>query len=264
MPFPKHQRVIYKRNPLSEVICQLRFPTILRIGTNDIAGFQDKIRSEYPLYESKEAAIEFLNVPQEFSAIFDKLSLPGPSINTHRFLSQDKKRFIALSRDFLAYSDMDYQRWEDFKCKVINSEKALQESFKPAFYSRIGLRYKDIINPQELGLPDCNWNDLLQPYVIGELGDANISADIPEIMTQTTIKINDIPGSQVIFRHGLTKEKAKSGASYVIDADFSIMQTEEKYGTIDVLEVFHELAGRLFRWAITDYFDKALEPKVVE
>jgi uncharacterized protein (TIGR04255 family) len=264
VPFPKHRRVVYKRNPLSEVICQLRFPTILRIGTNDIAIFQDSIRREYPLYESKEAAIEFLNVPQEFSAIFDKMSFPSPSINTHRFLSQNKKRFIALSRDFLAYSDTDYQRWEDFKDKVGNAEQALQDNFKPAFYSRIGLRYKDVINPQVLGFTNLKWSDLLQPHIIGELGDVNISSDISEIMTQTAIKIDDIPGSQVTLRHGLLKESTTKSMSYLIDADFSIAQTEETHGTVDVLEAFHGLAGRLFRWAITDYFHKALEPETVE
>jgi len=31
MPFPEVKRVIYEHNPLDKVICQLRFPPILRI-----------------------------------------------------------------------------------------------------------------------------------------------------------------------------------------------------------------------------------------
>ena len=52
MPFPDATRVIFDANPLDEVICQVKFPPILRIET-DPAAFQDQIRAEYPNYESK-------------------------------------------------------------------------------------------------------------------------------------------------------------------------------------------------------------------
>ena len=50
MVFPNFERVVYKKNPLEEVICQLRFPPILRIDSGNAADFQDVIRQDYPLY----------------------------------------------------------------------------------------------------------------------------------------------------------------------------------------------------------------------
>ncbi len=51
MPFPSANRVIFKRNPLKEVICQLRFPPILKIDSEIPANFQDLIRNEFPKYK---------------------------------------------------------------------------------------------------------------------------------------------------------------------------------------------------------------------
>ena len=46
-------RQIFKRRQLLEVICQLRFPDILKIESTDPAEFQDRIRGEYPQYQKK-------------------------------------------------------------------------------------------------------------------------------------------------------------------------------------------------------------------
>jgi uncharacterized protein (TIGR04255 family) len=47
MTFPEDSpRVIYGRNPLEQVICQIRFPTILKIDTELPAAFQEQIRSD--------------------------------------------------------------------------------------------------------------------------------------------------------------------------------------------------------------------------
>jgi hypothetical protein len=40
MEFPEAERVIYSRNPLAEVACQLRFPRILALDERIPADFQ--------------------------------------------------------------------------------------------------------------------------------------------------------------------------------------------------------------------------------
>ena len=40
MSFDKDKRVKFRRSPLDEVICQLRFPTILKIDQNLPVDFQ--------------------------------------------------------------------------------------------------------------------------------------------------------------------------------------------------------------------------------
>ena len=55
MKFPESPRVRYSRNPLLEVICQLRFPKILSIETEVPVGFQEDIRSEYPVFKTSRS-----------------------------------------------------------------------------------------------------------------------------------------------------------------------------------------------------------------
>lgn len=65
MPFPNSPRVIYRKNPLEQVICQIRFPSILRIDTEIPAAFQELVRSQFPLFEERqEGGIE---IPVELS-----------------------------------------------------------------------------------------------------------------------------------------------------------------------------------------------------
>ena len=46
--FSTEPRHIYRRNQLTDVICQLRFPEILTISANAPADFQEAIRDEFP------------------------------------------------------------------------------------------------------------------------------------------------------------------------------------------------------------------------
>ena len=67
MPFPDYGRVIYQRNPLIEVICQVRFPPVLRIDVEPPAAFQEAIRDEFEVL-SEDAGIEApLPIPPEMA-----------------------------------------------------------------------------------------------------------------------------------------------------------------------------------------------------
>ena len=52
--FYERDRYQYRKNQLLEVICQLRFPTILSISAREPADFQDAIRDEFPKYQRLE------------------------------------------------------------------------------------------------------------------------------------------------------------------------------------------------------------------
>ncbi len=45
--FSASERVLYGKRQLIEVICQLRFPTILSISAKEPAEFQEAIRAEF-------------------------------------------------------------------------------------------------------------------------------------------------------------------------------------------------------------------------
>ena len=53
MPFPNVPRVTYRNNPLVQVICQLRFPPILKIDAEVPADFQESIRKDFPKFSER-------------------------------------------------------------------------------------------------------------------------------------------------------------------------------------------------------------------
>ena len=263
MPFPESPRVLYTNNPLAEVICQIRFPAILRIGSGDVADFQDRIREGYPLYQLQEPAFDLPSVPKELAAFVEQMMPKPPGPRTHKFLTKDSGRFISLSQDFLALSESNYTEWKLFQEEVGKAEKALREVYKPAFYSRLGLRYRDVISPDSLGLGEVKWSDLLSQPIIAELGDPLVANTIKQIRTRCVIELSEIPGGRVILTHGLFKETETAPQCYLIDADFAIENVEVLDETFNILDKFNRLAGRLFRWAITEKLHDAMGPKSI-
>lgn len=264
MLLPDFNRVIYEKNPLVEVICQLRFPTILRIGAGAPDRFQDMIRKEYPLYRLREPTIEFPGLPKELATIVDQLPLPKlPGSATHRFSTKNSQRFISLSQDFLALTESDYTRWELFRAEIEKAERSLREAYEPAFYSRVGLRYRDMISRRRLGLSNAKWSDLLQPHIVAELGSPAIMDAIEATHTQSVIRMPEIPGGRVRLIHGLGKLPESDEECYVFDADFSVEHKEGINEPFDILDRFNRLAWRLFRWAITDTLHGAMQPKSI-
>lgn len=260
MPFPESPRVIFQKNPLVEVICQLRFPPILEIGTRDPADFQNAIRSEYPLYAKEEDAPSF---PKEIAALIAKLGSPNGV--THRFRTEDEKRTVSLTPNFVAVSETEYERWENFRETVKRAKAALEDTYHPAFYSRIGLRYRDVIDRSDLGLRDQPWHELVNKQLLGALGAPEVQNQVQQIRTHAVLKIDEVTEGFVRLQHGLgPTDEERHGDVYTIDADF---YSAGKIGGGDILGIldrFRKVGGDLFRWAITPRLKAALEPRELE
>lgn len=48
--FEQTARMRYENSPLLEVICQIRFPTILSVSAKEPAEFQEAVRGAFPRY----------------------------------------------------------------------------------------------------------------------------------------------------------------------------------------------------------------------
>lgn len=270
MPFPESNRVIFKSNPLTEVICQLRFPTILEIGTNSPAEFQNKVRSSYPYYNTDKGSQalppfpSLAALPKEVHDILERLQAPLPGQHpTHNFLTEQRSRFISLNPEFLALTEKEYVRWESFRKELEVAKDAFEEIYKPAFYSRIGLRYQDVIDRQWLDL-DKPWDSLVNPALIGLLGVTELRGEVTDISSESMVSVSVVPGGLVRLRHGLRKLSSDGDQAYVIDADFFTRDREATYDVYKTLDEFRRTAGNLFRWAITPQLHAALEPVDIE
>ncbi len=263
MPFPASRRVVFRKNPLDQVICQLRFPTILEIGSQQPAAFQKRIRHEYPFYEKDESDNVIQQVlPKEMADLISKLPLSlGQQSGhaAHKFKTAEDTRLITLTTDSIAVSEKKYTRWEQFHPEVLRAQEALEEEYHPAFYTRVGLRYQDVIDQSSLGVQEP-WNRLINPVMIGILGSEELQGELTEIRTAALIRVDGVRGGNVRLVHGLAKQRSSGLVVYVIDADF---YTETRCGRDDIvgiLDTFRTAAGNLFRWAATDRLREILEP----
>lgn len=264
MPLPQSPRVVYQTNPLEEVICQLTFPPVLRIDTEPPAAFQEQIRNQYPLFQDNPPSlINLLELPPDLAKLIGtQIPALGPN-KLYQFSSADEVWKIGLTRDFLSLSTRSYTRWENFKLRMQPIFNALVEQYAPAFFLRIGLRYRDVIRRSGLRLIEVEWSELLQPHLLGELSSAEVRPDVKHAAREVVISLQD-EGTQVRVRHGLARTGANGETCYVIDADFFKNQRTEVEHAFNILDSFNRQAGRLFRWYITDRLHEALGPTIID
>jgi uncharacterized protein (TIGR04255 family) len=261
MLFPESRRVIYGKNPLEEVICQLRFPPILRIDTEIPAAYQERIRHEYPLFLEPQEEENSLGIPPEIAKLVGG-KMPFHVGRSFNFLSADEKWKVTLTRDFLALSTLKYERWEQFKERLKVPLDALVSHYQPVFFTRIGLRYRNVIRRSALALGNVEWSALLKQTILGELADPNLSGAIESATRDLVFKLDG--HGKLRVKHGLAPSKATSEVCYLIDSDFF---TEERTGTnnaIGILDTFNQQSGRLFRWCIQDRLHEAMGPRSID
>ncbi|MGQ0642552.1 MAG: TIGR04255 family protein [Gemmatimonadaceae bacterium] len=261
MAIPDTPRVVFKTNVLESVLCQLRFPPILSISTAPPAGFQDRVRQSYPLYDKDEG----LEIPSEARALLGTVQLPGlPVVTRHAFRSADGNRALYLTQDFLAIEEKRYVRWEEFRPEINRGIEALVSEYAPAFFSRIGLRYRDLIDRAQIrGVEEKPWPDLIRSQLLGPLAADETRDDVVDYQSLTVVRIPTIRGARVRFQHGLRTSGDPPQPRYFFDVDCS---TEERTQTSKVLELlseFHRFAGNLFRWSIQPALQTALEPSTL-
>jgi len=254
MPFPEAKRVIYKNNPLDRVICQLRFPPILKIEKEIPVEFQERIRQDFPEFHEKVETM--FSIPQGIESGLT------PTKN-YDFVSEDGFWIINLTRNFIALTSMKYKRREQFKCKFNGPLTALVEIYEPAYFSRIGLRYIDIIKRSVLGLDNQDWSELLQTYVLGLLGSDVVSSDIQTFESKYEIRMDD-GNSMARIVTGFVEWEEKHEKCFMIDTDFFNMgKTNTSEEVINKLDYFHIQASRLIQWLITKRLHGAMGPEEV-
>lgn len=252
MDFPDVERVIYDNNPLSEVVCQVRFPRILAIDERLPSEFQVGLGSEFPFVEAREA----INIAAAFTA--DMASLR----RTHYdFQNEARDTTITLCSEFVAVTSRSYQRWEHFSGHIERALTALEKSYPIPMFTRIGLRYVDTISREDLGLSGTKWSDLIKRAALGIVADNVIPiSDVEELLNTAVL---NLPRGKVAIRTGIRQVEPNSDFTvFVVDSDFFYDQpVKGKQDATDLCSTFNRYAGRAFRWFITDQLHAALGPQ---
>jgi uncharacterized protein (TIGR04255 family) len=189
--------------------------------------------------------------------------MPGGTVS-HEFVSADGCWTVSLTRESIALSNTKYRRWEEFREHFQFVIGILQEQYSPAFYTRIGLRYRDVIRRGKLDLGETPWAALLNTYVAGELAAPELIGKIQYAARDFVVRLEDAKGS-VRVQHGLAQElvDGKPAHAYVIDSDFFSDERTEVANALGVLDAFNGRAGDLFRWCISPELHRAMEPEPI-
>jgi uncharacterized protein (TIGR04255 family) len=191
--FPETPRVIYQRNPLDEVVCQLRFPAIDRIEAEPPTLFRDRLGERFPHFTERVA----LPLPTDMPAAFReqiRTRVVGGRLKTHEAESADERWAITLERDGLSLACQEYERWETFHEWWRLEQEALERAYSPGVFTRLGLHYRDVIRRSLLGLSDVPWGELLQPWIAGPLGpDAESGAGSDAVRSYQTESVLRLP-----------------------------------------------------------------------
>jgi uncharacterized protein (TIGR04255 family) len=245
--FPASPRVIYSKTPLVQVICELRFPLLLSIEGQPPVAFQEQVRGHFPLLEKKPATAFPAEIPSEIVQMIRPHVEGGPS---YVFLTADRASTVTLTPGSLALSTKRYTRWEDFRDQLRVPLEALNQIYRPSFFSRIGLRYQDAIDRAALGLKSRSWSELLRRELLGELALPQFEAHVEQVANRT-LRVG-IPGGSgsVMLRHGLGKLPGRDEICYMIDIDIFTEQRTEVADAESTLNHFNAVAGHAFRWCV--------------
>ena len=264
MVFPEARRVIYEKNVLEQVICQLRFPTILKIDTEVPSAFQEVVRHEFPIYrQTSDDVMGGLPDSMTQGLPAEIRELMAWSSRRHQFSSRDKSLTVSLTRDFIALESRQYTCWEDFIEILQSLVDALITVYQPAYVTRIGLRYRNVIDRRALGLEKFSWSELMDDSVLGPLGRVETSTIVQEHGGRSLIRLNE-KVDYVRMEYGQVNDSGGDSSNhlFLLDNDFYTdreMQSDVR-DIVSRLNCYNRLNGRLFRWCITERLHDAMEP----
>lgn len=241
MPRKAASRVLYQKNPLIDVSCEFRFPTILRIGSQSPAGFQDQVRKDFPAFGI------------------------APGSRAYNFTSDDQRWQIWLDKDVLRVVARTYDRWESFRSKIEAPFHALCAEYAPPFFTRVGLRYRNLVRRSALGVSDEDWGALLNPQLVGQTTWPGLKGEIRGSRAEVLMRLSTGQDHLRILHGLVTPDDPGNGqageVAYLIDHELFADGKTGIEDSLQKIEAFHHEAGQLFRGCVTDRLREVMVPQ---
>jgi len=250
--FPSQPEVRLKKPPLSEVICQVRFPPILRIGSESPVNFQDVIRKRFPGLEVERQVLVHLGISP---SVDNPIAENAPKV--YRFKSADEKSSVALASDFFALSTNSYSHWRNFVDDFHFVEQAVRKEFQPSLATRVGLRFINRLTQKNTG---CKTFSELLDLLRGELTcliRSEAWRDPSELLTQIVLPDQS---AKLILRFGFGREQDEP--FFLLDFDYFEDFHNEFTDIAQRIEHYHDQIYQAFRWCIKDGALDRFEPVI--
>ena len=260
--FSTEPRCRYGAHPLAEVICQLRFPEILSIGANAPVEFQEAIRGEFPLFLRKQE----LPAPKLTGTPGNLTVQNQPPVINYQFSSANGTWRVNLTNTFISLTCTRYTGWEDFAAHLDKPLAAFIRIYRPAHFSRIGLRYLNFISRSSLGLEGIPFRELIQPCYLGPLALETVLESTSlrntvdcELAVRGGCRAKIHAGPGLVKRGGKEDKEVK----FIFDQDLYMPGQLPPNLVAGALQTLHSQAFSIFRGAITDKLHEAMEPELI-
>lgn len=253
-------RCRYSANQLAEVICQFYFPEISSIGTNSPVEFQDVIRQQYPRFQRRMEipAPKIVGKPGQFHLE----NQPG-TINC-QFASADDIWRVNLTNRFISLSCSRYTGWEEFAAHLDKPLAAFIQIYRPEYFQRIGLRYRNVFSRKALGLEERKFSELFAPSYLGPLADVEAN-EATASRCNLDMEMAIRGGCRMQLRAGPVRDRQIGNADhetkFVFDQDFYIAGNILPHLSAAAMNTLHNQAWAIFRGAITDTLHNAMKPE---
>lgn len=261
MLFSDRPRTHYNNAPVHEVICQLRFPTILSINNHEPADFQEEIREDFPMYLRRQD----VQPPRVINDGNGPKVEQQPPITNYHFISEDSRWKINLSQGFISLSTTAYDDWETFAHHLDRPLAAFIRMYKPAYFQRLGLRYINILSRQKLDEVDTPWSELIAPAYLGPLQEADVDeSNVLNNGVDLLLKLDNSCQTKIHAGPGRVKPKNPNTpqdpeVKFIFDMDMSMSGSNIPCTLAAAgLETLHAHAIRVFEGAITDRLRSAM------
>ena len=246
--------------PLPIVLTQLRFGSVAKMeGQEYIAGFQERVRKEYPRFSSEQVLLPF--------SVQIGAGVPQPSLRTFwRMMSFDTKWVLTLTQDFLTLETTAYTNRDDFVGRWTAIIDAFKLSFSDISAIRYGLRYVNRVeDPARMG----RIHELVQPQALGIVSQLP-GADRAEVSMSESLF--PVPEGKMRVKWGIlpanvTHEPSippSTLRSWILDYDLFQENSTEPLD-LDAIpgmaSGFAERGYAMFRWMVKDSFLEAFGGK---
>lgn len=231
----------YKLNFLKQAVCEFRFPTLMELGdTRPPMALVTALRKEYP-------HLELAN------QVTIGVGATSGSSNAHIFRSAKLNWTVSLNQSSLSIETTSYPGFLQMRERILRVVDAAAKVIDSDFFTRIGLRYINIIDIDE---------DPVYGWVNPKLVETILSRQFKGIQEYAGRLLLQAEDGGCLLQHGIRiKQSARDGKpsppEYLIDIDAHRKEVALS-DTAGALDMMHSQAFDIFDWCLDDKARKYL------
>ena len=239
----------YKKNFLTNVICRIDYPTILKIRKELSPDFQEKIHDRFPLLKEEQIT--------EYETII----APDTKTDTRKsstkwiFYNKEESRRVNVTYRYVVIEFLKYNDFSKFKSIVENVLNVFFELYKPPLIKRFGLRYINSINLKGNPFDWSNYVNKSLTYAVDYFVDNK--EDLSKAMSQVVINREDY---RINFNYGMFNSEFPNKIAkreYILDYDCNIKQINST-DVIQYMDIFNDEIKKMFEKCIEDGLRKEM------